>query len=282
MTAEMIKKMQTYLDGFEYRVARSRSELERSFELVYQEYIRQGYIDGHPSGMRFFLHNVLPETTTFVALLDDNVVATATIIPDSPLGLPMDDLYKEEVDELRAKGKKVCEISMLAHSHDLFGEEVSVMLNAKKMFLVFYLFKHLFNYVKDVIKLDNICIAVNPKHAAMYNYLYFEDMGALKHYDKVNGAPALGKCLDVNSVEQKSKEGTSMSIFKMFFTEKSPSAIFLNKFKFKAEDILYFFNLQTEVLKGFSEEKLRYVQECYSDYDLSDASSINAFFKSFC
>ena len=282
MTGEMFKEMQTFLDGFEYRVARSRAELERSFELVYQEYIRQGYIDGHPSGMRFFLHNILPETTTFVAMLEDDVVATATIILDSPLGLPMDDLYKEEVDELRAEGKKVCEISMLAHSYDLFGEEVSVMLSAKKMFLVFYLFKHLFNYVKDIIKLDYICIAVNPKHATMYNYLYFEDMGELKDYDKVNGAPAMGKCLDVHSVEQKSKDGTSSNIFKMFFTEKSQPEIFLNKFKFNMEDILYFFNLQTDILKGFSEEKLRYIQECYSDYDFSDACSINEFFKSFC
>ena len=282
MTGEMFEKMKVFLDGFDYRVARSRAELERSFELVYQEYIRQGYIDGHPSGMRFFLHNILPETTTFVAMLDDTVVATATIVPDSPIGLPMDDLYKDEVDELRAKGKTVCEISMLAHSHDLFGEEVSVMLNAKKMFLIFYLFKHLFNYVKEVMKTDYICIAVNPKHATMYNYLYFEDLGELKYYDKVNGAPAMGKFLDVNSVEKKSQEGTSSSLYKMFFTEKSHPSKFIKKFKFQVEDILYFFNLKTDIFKGFSEEKLRYVQECYADYDFSDACSANEFFKIFC
>ena len=282
MTTDSFGKMRSFLDSFEYRVARTREELERSYELVYQEYIRQGYIDEHPSKMRFFVHNILPETTTFVAMIDDKVTATATVIPDSPLGLPMDELYKDEIDELRNKGKKTCEISMLAHSNELFDDNVSVMLNAKKMFLVFYLFKHLLDYIKTNLKLDYICIAVNPKHAGTYEYLYFKNLGDLKYYDKVNGAPAVGKYLDVHSVEKNCKESPSASIYKMFFTGNCDLSVFEHKFLFTLQDIVHFLALKIDVFKDFSMEKIRYIQECYSDYDFSDIFPLEQFSKNAC
>ena len=89
--------MRSIFSRIEYRVARSRDELAQAFHLVYEEYLKQGYIHEHPSKMRLSLHNLVPETTTFIAKVDSTVVATATVIPDSPLGLPMDELYREEL-----------------------------------------------------------------------------------------------------------------------------------------------------------------------------------------
>ena len=194
MAADSIK-MRSLFQGVDYRVARTRDELEKAYRLVYQEYLNQGYMDEHSSQMRLSLHNVLPQTTTFVALVDEKVTATATIIMDSPLGLPMDELYQRELEELRLDGKTLCEVSMLASSSELFGEGVPMMLNAKKLFLVFFLFKHIFDYVRTQLQSEYICITVNPKHTNMYDSLFFQDLGGLKYYDKVNGAHAIAKYL---------------------------------------------------------------------------------------
>ena len=98
----------------DYRVARSRRELEKAYALVYQEYLKRDYINEVESGWRISLHNAMPETTTFVGIMEEEVLATVSIIPDSPLGLPMDCIYREELNQFRAQKKKICEISMLA------------------------------------------------------------------------------------------------------------------------------------------------------------------------
>src|SRR4029077_16848868 len=42
------------------------------------------------------------------------------------------------------------------------------------------------------------CIAVNPHHAAFYRKAFhFQDIGGLKQYGKVNGAPAIALRLDL-------------------------------------------------------------------------------------
>lgn len=225
--------------GITYRVARTRDELEKSYALVYNAYLQKGYVNENLARLRMSIFNVLPETTTFVAMVGDEVIGTATVVPDSPLGLPMDDLYSEELNVFRAQGSRLCEISMLAIGSGFFKEDVSVMLNAKKMFIVFFLFKHLYDYIKSCLELDRICIAINPKHSLTYEYLNFESIGQVKQYDKVNGAPAMAKFADLHTVEDKAQAQKS-NMRKMFFAMKTESNKFENKIQLSVEDIEYF------------------------------------------
>ena len=82
-----------------YQITKKRNELEQGFSLVYKEYVKRRYIPKHyKSKIRLSLYNALPSTTTFVAKKGKKVIATATLIPDSPMGLPMDKIYKKECD----------------------------------------------------------------------------------------------------------------------------------------------------------------------------------------
>ncbi len=255
------------INNIEYRVARSRDELEQAYGLVYQEYLKRGYIDESPSRLRLSVYNLLPQTTTFVAVYEGVVTATATLIPDSPLGLPMDEIYAQELALFRKHGKAFCEVSMLASHTDLFREGASMMLNAKKMFFVFFLFKRIFDYAREVLKMDYIVITINPKHRMTYEYLHFTDIGGLKNYSKVNGAPALGKCLNIQTVGDKIKEEKGNPVFKMFFAGKSDPTLFENRFQWKPEDIRYFFMQKTDELLKTSEKERQYLQQCYPAYD---------------
>ena len=267
-------KMRALFQGVDYRVARTRDELEQAYRLVYQEYLKQGYTAESPSCMRLSLHNALPETATFVALIDGQVMATATVVPDSPLGLPMDELYHQELNDLRRDDKRLCEVSMLASSSELFSEDIPLMLNAKKMFLIFFLFKHIFDYVRLQLNADYICIMVNPKHAGTYDSLFFQDIGGLKYYHKVNGAPAVAKYLDIQGVDTRCLTAGRRGLYKMFLSgDPASSEKFSDKFYFSEQDLRYFFADQQNYFGEAAPDAVDYIKQCYADYDFSNIIS---------
>lgn len=221
------------------------------------------------SKMRLSTFNLLPETTTFVGILGKQVISTATVIIDSPLGLPMDELYRDELKPFRDAGKKICEISMLASDTDLFTNGISVMLNAKKMFFVFFLFKLIFDYTKEVLNLDYLCITINPKHQLTYDFLFFKDLGGLKTCSYVNQAPAVAKYLDVQAIESECNAKDHTGLFKMFFSGKTNPDKFKGKFALSADDIRYFFSERTGILRKATPEQLAYLNTCYPNCDFS-------------
>jgi hypothetical protein len=264
------KSLHNFLDKIDFRVARTKEELEGAAELVHKEYTKKGYIKNSNARLRLGMHNAHPQTTTFVATAGKDVIATTTVILDSPVGLPMDDIYHQELDKLRVGEKRLCEISMLACDTELFNNGVSMMLNSKKLFLVFFLFKHILDYTKEFLKLDFICITINPKHKITYDFLLFKDMGELKMYDEVNNAPAIAKYINLNTVENESKKYDRRERYSMFIQKKTNPEKFLNKYQFTYQDLKYFFVEKTDIFKDASPYQIAYLQKCYPEYDIND------------
>lgn len=261
-------KLQTLFGTIDYRVARTKEELEKAYLLVYNEYLKRNYICQSSAELRLSIHNALPSTSTFIAVLENEIFSTATIVADSELGLPMDETYHEELSQLRKQNKKLCEVTMLASNTSLFTEGVSMMLNSKKMFLVFNLFKLIFDYAIQYLKLDCICITINPKHSLTYDFLLFKDLGGLKQYDKANGAPAIAKLLDLSTVERECKEKNKEGLYLMFFEKRTSEEKFTNKFKFSESDLNYFFKEKTSTFKNTTSDKLKYIKTFYPGYNL--------------
>ena len=245
-----------------YRVARTREELRQAFSLVYQEYLSRGYIPKHyKSRLRLSLYNVLPTTTTFVALHANKVVATVTLIPDSPLGIAMDKIYKEEIDGLRRKGRRVAEVSQLAIDSKLFPTGWFSMFNFDKLIFLFRLFKIVLDYGLYIEKLNDFCIAINPKHQYLYKFLGFEELGGLKYYGSVNKALAIAKRLNLDNIEDKAKH--RIGLYKIFFGKKIDAGVFENKLQFSISDLEYFFTKKSDILKKATKEQLYYIMHCY-------------------
>ncbi|MDD5729695.1 MAG: hypothetical protein PHN57_01005 [Candidatus Omnitrophica bacterium] len=263
-------QLQGFLSNIDYRIARTRQEMESSFGLVYKEYLKRGYVNEHPSQLRVTMYNALPQAATFVAVCKDEIVSTATLVPDSPLFLPMDEIYHEELNQLRAKGLKLCEITMLASNTELYRDGISLMLNAKKMFFIFLLFKTIFDYAKNVLGLDCICITVNPKHSLTYNFLLFKDIGGLKTYSNANGAPAVAKYLNLTTSEEDCKKAHKEGLYRMFFGKNTPAEKFSGKFEYSPEDLKYFFAEKSDVFKTSPAEKLDYIKQCYHSLDFKN------------
>ncbi len=254
--------------NIEYRVARSRKELEDSFLLVYNDYVKRGYIKPSSSRLELSIYNALPQTTTFVAVLDKEIFCSATLIVDSPLKLPMDALYHAELNQLRAQDKKLCEISLLTCNDELFKGGASALLKSKKMFYVFYLLKVIFDYVIDDLRLDSICIAINPEDNLTYDFLLFKTLGELKICNNVNGAPVLGKCLDVHTIEEECKNAGKEILLKMFLQRKTNYEYFSRKFEFDFNTLKHFFVDKTDIFRTASIQQLDYIKQCYPAYNI--------------
>src|ERR1700731_2138959 len=174
-------------EGLDFGLATDRHTLEQAFRLQHDQYVAHGYMDAHPSGWRLSLHNALSATRVFVARCGGRVVGTMTLIADSPLGLPMDKIYSDELRRLRDAGRNLAEVSALAIDPAYQASGVPILLRLIRMLVI---------YAAQTV--SDLCITVNPHHAAFYRKAFhFQDIGGLKQYGKVNGAPALALRLDL-------------------------------------------------------------------------------------
>lgn len=180
------------VDGIVFKIAETRDELEQAYGLVHNVYVQEGYADPNDSGIRVNLRYALPTTTTFVGKQGNRVVMTMTLIGDTPLGLPMDMIFSQELYELRSKGRYIAEVGAFASDPDF---------RRRQQMAAFYTNKIMWTYAVRHLGVDDLVIAVNPKHEWIYKHLLlFESIAGLRLYNYVKDAPAIAMRLDLQTV----------------------------------------------------------------------------------
>lgn len=266
MALSSLKKKISQLGEVEYKVVSCRKELEDAMALVYREYLRRGFIlpKYYRSGLRITLHNATPGTTTFVAIKDKEVIGTVTLFPDSPLGLPMDEKYKEDLQGLRRQRRKICEVGQLATKSGLLGKGLFSMFNFRKLDFVFSLFKMVFQYALYYEKFDDLCIVVNPK-ALLFKFLPFDEIGEVKYYGfdhiSINPKPAVAKKMDLRMIEERGRK--RLGLYKIFIGRKLPLELFKDSYRFRASDLKYFFIKKSDVFRNATEKELGFIASSY-------------------
>jgi hypothetical protein len=270
----MLKAKLDEIDRPNIKIAETRDELSQSFALVYKEYLDSGYITNpHPSQMHFSVYNFLPSTCVFIFRSYLTVISTLTQIFDTPLfGLPMDCLYREELDSLRAQGRKITELSALATPREVRWCNLMVFLS-----------RTMFEYsrMNDV---NDICVMVNPKHVNFYKTMFlFEDFGPERFYAGV-GAPAVALRLDMDNIEQNLLDKfrdveIEVNMYEFFCKLNSTlqelqAGITMHEKRhpMNTDDAGYFLNLKPEILEKFSTKQIDYITNIYN---LKSASQIN-------
>jgi hypothetical protein len=203
-----------------FKVAETRDELEAAYRLVHDIYVQEGYADAHPSRMRVNLRYALPTTTTFVGIHQGRVVITMTLIGDSPLGLPMDAIFSRELYRLRKEDRFLAEVSALASDPAYRkGTQALALYSNKIMWL----------YAIHNLKVDDLVIAVNPKHRWVYQTLIlFEPISSgVKSYHYVKDAPAVAMRLDLRTIFERMGRAyrglpPGTNLFHFFTGEDSP------------------------------------------------------------
>ncbi|HKO87920.1 MAG TPA: long-chain N-acyl amino acid synthase [Burkholderiales bacterium] len=158
--------------AFKIRLAKSAGFRREATGLVGRRYTDRGYLI--PKATQD------PNLFTFLAYDEGKIVGTVSIRLDSEEGLASDDLYSDELNELRHAGCRVCEFTRLA---------VDVAAASKPVLAG--LFHTAYLYAAKVRGFKFAVIEVNPRHVAFYRRaLQFEPIGPERMNQRVQ-APAV-------------------------------------------------------------------------------------------
>jgi hypothetical protein len=191
-----------------YRVASTREERAAAFHLVYNSYLRAGLGEMNRYRMRVTPYHLLPSTEIFVAEHRGKVVFTMSLVTDGELGLPMDSVYGDEVDQFRLKGLRLGEVSCLA----------DCQRHVREFFPIFLCTSRLMAQYARYRGLDALVAAVHPKHSRFYRrYMDFRTFGGEKTYPTVRNNPAVAVWLQFARLDRELPP-----TYPFFFGEKIP------------------------------------------------------------
>lgn len=180
-----------------------------ALKLVQDVYIEEGYVSAAESSRRYRIleNHFFEETAVFVGKKNEELIFTVSLFPDSPYGLPMDRIYKEELDHLRNQGRRIGEVGCFATHPECRDGSQNIVMHGNKIML---------KYAMEYLKLDDLVITVHPKHALIYKeVLLFDEIGQgkIKAHPKVNNNPAVALRLNLHEVQDK---------FRHFYQNNSP------------------------------------------------------------
>lgn len=219
-------------DDIQLRVAATRGERQAVFELIYRSYLRAGLCVKSDCGMRATPYQLLSTTDILLAELRGQVISTVSLVRDGDLGLPMESLYPEEVATRRSAGVNVAEISCLADRRQ----------GTARFFGLFCDLSRLMFQLARQTGIDEILVAVNPRHAPLYRrYMAFEQIGEQRDDDTIADFPAVP--LSLNFARAKVERTKS---WREFFAKPLPDET-LQSYPISANDRDYFYSVLDSV-----------------------------------
>jgi len=191
------------------KIASGRRELFEAFGLVYDAYRRAGLTPPNPCRMRLTRYHLLPTTEVFVAESRGRVICTMSLIGDGELGLPMEQVYANEVLLRRLRGGRLGEGSCLADCPDETSSRVAVEL------------MRLLGQCAKRRGMDELLIAVHPRHAKFYERCAAcRVIGGERTYASVCGKPAVALALDLHR-----SAVTHPALYQKFFGVSFPDEV---------------------------------------------------------
>jgi ribosomal protein S18 acetylase RimI-like enzyme len=168
-------------------------DLQEAYRLVHKIYLNTGFIHPEPAGMRLRIFETTSDTATFVAKKDGMIVGVLSVVGDSyDLGLPSDSAFKVELDALRDRGVRLCEVTNQAVAEEFRKTAVPTELMRCA--------------IAHAMKAgyDSGVATVSPSHRGFYNLLGFQELGSERSYSQKLHDPVVALRLDVNEYRQPS------------------------------------------------------------------------------
>ena len=184
------------------RVARTLEEVRLSWQLGYEVYLATGLIDANPYQMHTSMQMVQSGAVVLQRMYNRRVEATLSAVADGVEGLPLDAVYRRELDLLRLNGRKLVEVGQFAHrwrghwaDQDAppAGDRGAVRMAQKALT---ELTGYAFAYGLSIGATDFV-IGVHPRHSRFYQHAWgFMRVGEMHSYPSVNHRPVVLLCGD--------------------------------------------------------------------------------------
>ena len=255
-----------------FKIAQSTEEIEKAYELVWDSYVQAGLQSDTGDKIRFTKYHLLPDTRILIAIhhpelekekpdfskLDEGstIIGTLTIVTDSSVGLPMEDICGNNIKELRKEGHRLIEVTSLAINPDY-----------RKHNIAMYLYKLMFEFVRHKNATDVAC-SVTKKHLSFYRrMLLFRPIGDVKKYAAANQLETQCHILNIPEAESAAEkvynsDHFDANLFTFFFTD-TPEA---NRLKGEGiaqtpEQLKYFLSERTQMASRLDELTISLLRE---------------------
>lgn len=175
----------TTVDGVTFTIAESLDSQFECLALVHERYVASGLMQPNQYGVRVLREHCEPFSVILMAYDEMSVVCTATLILDGPSGLPLEELYPDEIQQRRDAGLKLAEVSCLA---GLTSSDPTIKRSRPPIARMMTFLGGL----AQSLQVDRLVIAVHPRHCRFYRRKFgFEAFGEEKSYGKVEDRPAV-------------------------------------------------------------------------------------------
>ncbi|OZA24985.1 MAG: hypothetical protein B7X93_11080 [Hydrogenophilales bacterium 17-61-9] len=197
---------------FKLRFAQHDETFNNASMLVQKRYAWRGFPKAHLKKY--------PNRVTILSFHQEKIVGTVTVGYDSEEGMLVDDIYKAEVDVLRAQGKRVGELSKLAIDENIGSKQLLASL------------VHMAYLYGVIHECTDAIIEIVPRHKAFYEkMLGFKQIGEEKMNNRVH-FPVLLMHLELDYMRQKieevggkGKESKDRSLYPYFFSAHDQQGI---------------------------------------------------------
>ncbi len=172
------------------KVLETPHEKSAAHAIVKRLYLAEGYAIGEEyEGIAGIARG--PHARLFGLYSRETLFGTVAVVTDSEKGLPMDSIYKDELNELRRQNARLVEVVQFAVDHEAYQS----FFGKKAPFIAANLFAEVLSFALRE-SVDYLCVSINPKHDTFYAALGFIQTGEQKTYPLVN-APAIARVLYV-------------------------------------------------------------------------------------
>jgi hypothetical protein len=220
LVPRLMRAKPPFLAQCEFRPAKSSTEFKAAAHLVYLEYMRKKYTIPNKGQLRISIYQFLKKSTTLIALYKKKyIIGTMTLIEDSPLGLPMDKIYKTELDVFRDQGRNLVECGLLAMNDRILGDARLGFSQMDRMVAVLHFFKRMIQHLRSAENAPVLVCCFHPNHEFFYRGIQLEPLAGRKPHVGVEGSPAVAYFLDFSTVERR----LSKPIYLFFEFEKKKS-----------------------------------------------------------
>lgn len=213
------------------------SEQKAARELVRTVYTQLGYLSEENDNLLKKARTFDPSTITLLALRNDQLVGTLSLVFDSKSGLPIDSFSLEEVNQLRSDSHQLCELSQFAVSQ---GGLKSSLLLCKYAKIISY----------DIMGYSDFVITVNPKHTSFYHKI-------LK-FDLLAGETAHPYLSDADAISLRLNLLTLADTYKLAYQQSKSLNLHEHFCGSDIPDIIKTLSPQLEAQNNSEERKRRY------------------------
>ncbi len=267
-----VKFKHTTPAGLSFKIAETQAEYLEAAKILYQCYIEKGFTKENRTEIRMTPYHLLPTTTVILALWDNVIIGTVSLIRDNPLGLPLEKIF--DLTELRQGQNIICEVSSLAIKKEYRGK-------SGEMF--FPLVRFLWNYSRKYLVADYLVIAINPMMAQLYEALFnYKSLAKAKadkdKYEFANNNPVRGQFVSVKTAyDEVVRSFWSKSYFRRLLEYMKSGEEELSRQVQKK----YFTHNSAPIGQDWYLEFQKFVPELQENHTLNDLISKSLGYKSF-